>query len=119
MEVIYNPFSNIKPTQKLFTTSPLNGNSKNNCIICLQIDNNIIKHEGTCNCNFYVHTKCLDEWYSNKPKKCIICRKGIIETQVKQSIPENQHNQNDSACGLCCCMYLCSLFCMSVSGVLH
>ena len=73
MEVIYNPFSNIKPIQKLSTSSPISGNPQNNCIICLQIDNNIIKHEGLCNCNFYVHSKCLEEWYSNNPKKCIIC----------------------------------------------
>jgi len=122
MEVIKNPLSNNKPTQKLFTSSRLGGNPKNNCIICLQIDNNIIKHEGLCKCNFYVHSKCLEEWYSNNPTKCIICRKESIKTQAKQSlqsIPEDQSNHNNSACGLCCCMYLCSLFCMNVSGILH
>jgi hypothetical protein len=66
-----------------------NDNDNNNvniCIICLfpSINNNSIETLNTCNeyilscnCNTYIHKKCLYEWYI-KTESCPICRKSII-----------------------------------------
>ena len=92
---------------------------QNSCLICLTIDKLVIKYHGTCKCNLYVHQKCLEEWNNselnkNKPIKCMICKKELMPP-----IQENQSDPNENTCGLCCCMYLCSIFCMSVTGILR
>ena len=99
--------------------NPITTQLYNNCIICLTNDQNVIKYKGTCQCNIYVHQKCIEEWNNselnkNKPIKCMICKK---ESLIP--IQENKVDPNENACGICCCVYLCTLFCMSLSGILN
>ena len=42
----------------------------NKCIICFE-KNNLIK---VCNCNYYVHQKCLENWYQLNNNNCFMCK---------------------------------------------
>jgi hypothetical protein len=68
--------------------------SKNECFICLEIDcndENPIKlnenpyYPKNCDCNVWVHSFCLDKWYSTSSYNCPICKKHIF-TPINQSL---------------------------------
>ena len=70
---------------------------KNECFICLEIDcndENPIKlnensyYPKNCECNVWVHSYCLDKWYSTSSYNCPICKKHIF-TPINQA-PINQ-----------------------------
>ena len=62
----------------------------NDCFICYEnLDetdnslinlNNKIHYIKTCNCEGYIHKKCLDKWYDTK-KSCPICRAVITKLE--------------------------------------
>ena len=67
---------------------------KNECFICLEIDcndENPIKlnenpyYPKNCDCNVWVHSFCLDKWYSTSSYNCPICKKHIF-TPINQSL---------------------------------
>ena len=43
------------------------------CIICFE-ENNLIK---ICNCNYYVHQQCYDNWYQLNTNNCLMCKNKI------------------------------------------
>lgn len=43
------------------------------CIICFE-KNNLIK---ICNCNYYVHQQCFDNWYQLNTNNCFMCKDKI------------------------------------------
>ena len=52
----------------------------NKCIICFE-KNNLIK---VCNCNYYVHQKCLENWYQLNNNNCFMCKDTIhISSKTK------------------------------------
>jgi hypothetical protein len=61
-------------------------NQEIECFVCLETSfedelhpiklNTSIFYIRDCNCNGYIHKKCLDIWY-NTNKKCPICRKHL------------------------------------------
>ena len=52
----------------------------NKCIICFE-KNNLIK---VCNCNYYVHQKCLENWYQLNNNNCFMCKDTIhISYKIK------------------------------------
>jgi hypothetical protein len=55
--------------------------NKNVCFICLENKGQIIKLKSLkqlCDCDSFVHKKCVAKWYSFSPN-CPICRKSIHE----------------------------------------
>jgi hypothetical protein len=48
------------------------------CYDFLNLNNNYNNYNKRCNCNGYIHQKCLDKWYL-MTKSCPICRKPIIK----------------------------------------
>lgn len=52
----------------------------NHCYICF-LQGNIVK---LCNCNLYVHHKCLDEWIqTNQNPTCRICKHPYQLNKIK------------------------------------
>lgn len=77
----------------------------NECTICLEkyvgennnktydidylIKNNYNKIIKKCECNYYVHYDCLNEWFT-RHKKCIICRKRMsVVIVINDNEPPN------------------------------
>jgi len=77
------------------------------CIICLENNNEIIKYSGICQCNPFIHKECLDEWYKLYPNMCPICR---IENRTNNLIIIHRYtNARFIRFLLClCCLLLCS-----------
>ena len=75
------------------------------CIICLQNNNEIIKYSGVCQCNPFVHKECLDEWYKIYPNMCPICRNQSRNQNIQNNIIII-HNQRCARIllGICCLM---------------
>lgn len=69
------------------------------CIICLQNNNEIIKYSGVCQCNPFIHKECLDEWYKIYPNMCPICR---IQNRTNNIIIINNERCIRILLGICC-----------------
>ena len=65
------------------------------CIICLE-SNNIIsikknyKKYNQCECNYYIHNDCLEQW-KNIKNKCPICHS--IFPEIREEIEEEQEEE--------------------------
>tara|TARA_B110000208_G_C11717139_1_gene411507 strand:+ start:857 stop:1324 length:468 start_codon:yes stop_codon:yes gene_type:complete len=52
-----------------------------NCIIC-QENGTVLKLTHECG-HWYIHNKCLTEWFTVNPNECFICRKNFTNTDAK------------------------------------
>jgi hypothetical protein len=91
-----NKKGNKKETEKV-SEEPKQNEQLSECFICLEnyCDNEIsIKlnenpyYPKNCDCNVWVHSFCLDKWYSTSSYNCPICKKHIF-TPINQA-PINQ-----------------------------
>jgi len=75
-------------------------NTNDVCIICLE-PNDIIKIKkkyekyNQCECNYYIHFDCLEQW-KNIKNKCPICRSNFLEIQEEEE--EYQEYQEYQEC---------------------
>jgi len=72
------------------------------CIICLE-SNDIIRIKKTfkkynqCECNYYIHTNCLEQW-KNIKNKCPICHSIFLEIREEEEIEEEDQYQEYQEC---------------------
>ena len=58
---------------------------KEECLICFEnfsLEKNNIK-KCSCNCNFYYHSHCINEWHK-KNHECPVCNKKVKLKKIKK-----------------------------------
>ena len=69
----------------------------NECAIRLDFSDSLIKYEHCM--PIYVHSECLNLWYSNKYNQCVICNKKIVKdgqtiiNKIEERITNTPENQ--------------------------
>ena len=47
---------------------------KDDCIICLTDEPDIIRYDAPCECKPYIHPQCINMWFAHNPNICPICK---------------------------------------------
>ena len=95
------PLDNSNNNNIIISPVSLSPNRKE-CIICLETNTDGLYHyskfSNNCECNYYIHTKCLHNWIkSSKESLCIFCKKPMYYIMDVSDVSDNQqYIPNDS-----------------------